>query len=143
MDYEVNFVQDNISYSNYGVLRGLHYQSGKDAQAKLVSVLQGNVLDVVVDIRLESPTFGECLCVELSSDCGKQMFIPKGFAHGFVVLSESAKFFYKVDNYYSPESEAGILYNDKELAINWQVDQNDLIINKKDLELPLLKSIRA
>jgi len=143
VDCEVNFVQDNISFSNYGVLRGLHYQTGRNAQAKLVSVLQGKVLDVAVDIRLNSPTFGQYISVELSSENRRQLFVPRGFAHGFVVLSESAKFFYKVDNYYSPESEAGILFNDKELAINWQVDSKDLFLNKKDLELPLLKSVTS
>ncbi|MGB0806693.1 MAG: dTDP-4-dehydrorhamnose 3,5-epimerase, partial [Salibacteraceae bacterium] len=110
--YEVDFIQDNQSFSSYGVLRGLHLQTGKDAQAKLVRVLSGKVLDVAVDVRPGSETYGEHVAVELSHENKKQLFVPRGFAHGFVVLSETAEFFYKVDNYYAPQSESGLLFND-------------------------------
>ncbi len=139
--YKVNFIQDNQSFSKFGVIRGLHYQTGDDAQAKLVRVLSGSVLDIVVDIRENSTTFGQHIAIELSAESKKQLFIPRGFAHGFVVLSKTAEFYYKVDNNYAPQSEAGILFNDPDLNINWLIDQKDLIINKKDMELPLLKDI--
>lgn len=138
---KVNFIQDNRSYSKYGVLRGLHFQKGNHSQAKLVSVLSGRVQDVVVDIRPDSETFGRHISVELNSEKRTQLFIPRGCAHGFLVLSESAEFSYKVDNYYSPESESGIVYNDTDLDINWHIDKMDLLINKKDLDLPLFKSV--
>jgi dTDP-4-dehydrorhamnose 3,5-epimerase len=134
------FVQDNQSKSTKGVLRGLHFQTGIAAQAKLVRVLEGEVLDVAVDIRQDSPTFGKYVSAFLSSENNRQMFIPRGFAHGFVVLSETATFFYKCDNFYCKELEGGILYNDPEIGIDWQIDNNDLILSEKDLILPLLKN---
>ncbi len=134
----VNFVQDNQSFSTRGVLRGLHYQIGAYAQAKLVRVLSGTVLDIAVDLRKKSPTFGQMLAVELSAENKKQLFIPKGFAHGFVVLSDTADFFYKCDNYYNKESEGGIYYADPSLAIDWKLPNDQLIVSGKDLELPNL-----
>jgi dTDP-4-dehydrorhamnose 3,5-epimerase len=136
---EVKFVQDNQSFSTYGVLRGLHYQSGNEAQAKLVRVLKGKVLDVVVDLRDDSSTYGEHVAVELSGDNKKQLFVPRGFAHGFVVLSQEVEFFYKCDNYYNKTSERGIIYDDVHLAIDWKIDKNDIIISEKDMELPFFK----
>lgn len=133
---EVNFVQDNQSKSNYGVVRGLHYQLNPMAQAKLVRVLEGAVQDVVVDIREESPTFGEFYSIELSAENKTQLFIPRGFAHGFAVLSETAVFFYKCDNFYSKEHEAGIAYNDPALGIDWKLPQDEIILSPKDAELP-------
>ncbi|MFN8326548.1 MAG: dTDP-4-dehydrorhamnose 3,5-epimerase, partial [Flavobacteriaceae bacterium] len=123
----VHFVQDNQSFSTKGVLRGLHYQTGEHAQAKLVRVLQGEVLDVAVDIRPDSPTFGQYESVLLSGENQKQFFVPRGFAHGFLVLSETATFFYKCDNFYNKESEGGIIYNDETININWQFSLEDLI----------------
>lgn len=137
---KVNFVQDNQSFSTYGVIRALHYQLGDHAQAKLVQVLQGKVLDVAVDLRLDSPTFGEHFSVELSYENKKQLFIPRGFAHGFVVLSKTAQFFYKCDNYYNRESEGGIIYNDDKLNIDWIVPFEKLKISEKDLTLPTFKN---
>jgi len=137
----VDFVQDNQSSSTKGVLRGLHFQRGEFAQAKLVRVLKGKVLDVVVDIRKNSPTFGEHFSIELSEDSRTQLFIPRGFAHGFAVLSESAVFFYKCDNYYNKASEGGILYSDETLGIDWQLPQNELILSEKDLQNPTLIEI--
>lgn len=121
---EVTFVQDNQSFSTRGVLRGLHYQCGEHAQAKLVRVLQGEVLDVAVDLRPESETFGQYEAVLLSSDNQKQFFVPRGFAHGFLVLSETATFFYKCDNFYNKESEGGIIYNDPNLKIDWNFEES-------------------
>jgi dTDP-4-dehydrorhamnose 3,5-epimerase len=132
----VYFIQDNESFSTKGVLRGLHYQEGESAQAKLVRVGQGSVLDVVVDIRKNSPTFGEHTSVEISSENKKQLFIPRGFAHGFVVLSETAQFLYKCDNFYNKQSERGIIYNDKTLNIDWKIPKDQLIISSKDIVLP-------
>lgn len=137
----VDFVQDNQSRSEYGVLRGLHFQKGEYAQAKLVRVLEGSVLDVAVDIRKNSPTFGQSYSVELTEDSATQLFIPRGFAHGFVVLSETATFFYKCDNYYNKESEGGIAYNDPDLAIDWKVDAVSIILSEKDKTHPGLKQI--
>lgn len=139
---KVHFVQDNQSFSSKGVLRGLHYQTGEHAQAKLVSVTQGEVLDIAVDIRPESPTFGQKVYVNLSSENKKQLFIPRGFAHGFVVLSETATFFYKCDNFYNKESEAGISYQDPELNIDWQFSMNDVLVSEKDKVLPHLKNAK-
>lgn len=136
---KVNFVQDNQSHSKYGVIRALHYQVGQHAQAKLVRVLHGKVLDVAVDLRKGSPTFGHHISVELSAENHKQLFIPRGFAHGFVVLSDHADFFYKCDNFYYPESEAGIIYNDPELNIDWIIPQSDHVLSPKDAALPILK----
>lgn len=132
------FVQDNQSLSSKGVLRGLHFQKGANAQAKLVRVLDGEVLDVAVDIRPDSKTYGKIVRTVLSSDNKKQLFIPRGCAHGFVTLSKTATFFYKCDNFYDKESEGGILYNDPELHIDWILNENDLIISEKDKVLPTL-----
>ncbi|TBN00190.1 dTDP-4-dehydrorhamnose 3,5-epimerase [Hyunsoonleella flava] len=136
---EINFVQDNESFSSKGVLRGLHFQKGEFAQAKLVRVVKGKVLDVAVDIRENSPTFGMHISEELSEDNKKQLFIPRGFAHGFIVLSENAVFSYKCDNYYNKDSESGIIYNDKDLNIDWKLDHKDFIISEKDLQLQSLE----
>lgn len=130
---EVNFVQDNQSHSVYGVLRGLHYQKGDYSQAKLVRVLSGRVLDVAVDLRKSSPTFGKYVMVELSEENNRQLFIPRGFAHGFLVLSETATFAYKVDNAYAPEHEATLMYNDPEIGIKWPIDSRKLLLSPKDL----------
>ncbi|WP_299431010.1 dTDP-4-dehydrorhamnose 3,5-epimerase [uncultured Maribacter sp.] len=133
---EVNFVQDNQSFSTEGVLRGIHYQIGKYAQAKLVRVLKGVILDVAVDLRKDSKTFGQHFSIELSEENKKQLFMPRGFGHGFVVLSDTAEFFYKCDNFYNKDSERGILYNDKILDINWDYPESKMIISLKDKELP-------
>lgn len=138
----VHFVQDNQSFSTKGVLRGLHYQTGEHAQAKLVRVLQGEVLDVAVDIRPNSPTFGQYEAVILSGENQKQFFVPRGFAHGFLVLSETATFFYKCDNFYNKESEGGIIYNDENININWQFSLEDLIISEKDKVQPTLENAK-
>ena len=138
----VTFVQDNQSFSTRGVLRGLHYQCGEHAQAKLVRVLQGEVLDVAVDLRPESETFGQYEAVLLSSENQKQFFVPRGFAHGFLVLSETATFFYKCDNFYNKESEGGLIYNDETLKINWDFPSQDLIISEKDQILPNLQNAK-
>ncbi|MFZ5976587.1 MAG: dTDP-4-dehydrorhamnose 3,5-epimerase [Hydrotalea flava] len=131
------FVQDNQSASLKGVLRGLHFQKGAQAQAKLVRVLEGSVLDVAVDLRKDSPSFGQYFAVELSADNHLQLFVPRGFAHGFVVLSERAVFFYKCDNYYNKAAEGGIRYNDVQLQIDWQIPADALIISEKDRILPM------
>ncbi len=136
--WEVNFVQDNQSFSSKGVVRALHYQIGEHAQAKLVRVLSGSVLDVAVDLRENSPTFGQHVSVELSYENRKQLFIPRGFAHGFIVLSETAEFFYKCDNYYKKESEGGILYNDPKLNIDWKLSPDKIMVSEKDVVLPTL-----
>ena len=138
----VHFVQDNQSFSSKGVLRGLHYQTGEYAQAKLVRVLQGEVLDVAVDIRPDSPTFGQYEAVILSGENQRQFFAPRGFAHGFLVLSETATFFYKCDNFYNKESEGGIIYNDENININWQFSLEDLIISEKDKVQPTLENAK-
>jgi dTDP-4-dehydrorhamnose 3,5-epimerase len=137
---KVTFVQDNQSFSTKGVLRGLHYQCGEYAQAKLVRVLQGEVLDVAVDLRPESKTYGQYESVVLSAENQLQFFMPRGFAHGFLVLSETATFFYKCDNLYNKESEAGLIFNDETLNINWNFPFKDLIISDKDLVLPALQN---
>ena len=138
VETKYDFVQDNESKSSYGVLRGLHYQMAPYSQAKLVRVLQGRVYDVAVDLRKDSPTYGEWIGVELSSENKKQFLIPKGFAHGFCVLSETATFAYKCDEYYRPEAERGIIYNDPALAIDWKVKDADILVSDKDLVLPEL-----
>lgn len=130
----VHFVQDNQSFSTYGVLRGLHFQRGEHAQAKLVRVLIGEVLDVAVDLRLDSPTFGKHFALKLSAENKLQLFIPRGFAHGFVVLSEEAEFFYKCDNYYEKSSEGSILYSDTELNLDWGIHPSEMIVSEKDRE---------
>ena len=139
---EVHFVQDNQSYSTKGVLRGLHYQTGKHAQAKLVRVLNGEVLDIAVDIRPNSDTFGQYESILLSADNNKQFFIPRGFAHGFLVLSQAATFFYKCDNFYNKESEGGLIYNDATVGIEWNFPLDDLLISEKDLVLPTLENAK-
>lgn len=133
---DVFFIQDNESKSSKGVLRGLHYQCGEYAQTKLVKVVQGKVYDVVVDIREGSPSYGKSFGIELSAENKKQLFVPKGFAHGFVVLSETAIFQYKVDKLYSKESEGGIIYNDPSLAIDWKINEDEVVLSDKDKELP-------
>ena len=138
MGQSINFIQDNESKSSKGVLRGLHYQLPPYAQAKLVRVIEGRVLDVAVDIRRNSLTFGQYVAVELSDENKCQLFIPHGFAHGFVVLSKQATFAYKVDNYYQPKYDRGIAFNDPELAINWQLAEAELSLSNKDLTQPKL-----
>lgn len=138
----IHFVQDNQSFSSKGVLRGLHYQTGNHAQAKLVRVLEGKVLDVAVDIRPDSKTFGEYVSVVLSEENKTQFFIPRGFAHGFLVLSDTATFFYKCDNFYNKESEGGLIYNDKSVNIDWQFPTDSAIISEKDILLPNLEQAK-
>ena len=135
-----NFVQDNESFSSKGVLRGLHFQKGKHAQAKLVRVVDGEVLDVAVDIRPESPTFGKAVSTLLSSKNRKQMYVPRGCAHGFVTLSDTATFFYKCDNYYNPGSDSGFIYNDPTVGIEWPDLGSDLVISGKDKNLSSFES---
>ncbi len=137
--YEINFCQDNESKSSYGVLRGLHYQLPPHAQTKLVRVIEGEVLDVAVDIRKNSPTFGKHVSIILSGENKKQLLIPRGFAHGFVVLSPTATFAYKVDSYYSPECDRGIAFNDPSLNIDWMVEHSKLQLSPKDTTQPLLQ----
>lgn len=137
------FVQDNQSFSRRGVLRGLHAQAGKYAQAKLVRVLQGEVLDVVVDARPASDTFGQHIAVRLSAENNRQLYVPRGFLHGFVVLSETAVFFYKCDNYYNRTSETGIRYDDPSLKIDWLLPNDELVISEKDSVLPFFNEIDA
>lgn len=136
--YKVNFIQDNESKSSFGVLRGLHYQLPPFSQSKLVRVIEGSVIDVAVDIRKGSPTFGKHIAVELSGENKRQLFVPRGFAHGFVVTSKTAVFAYKVDNYYAPEYDRGIAYNDPALDILWGVDLEKLLLSEKDKIHPLL-----
>lgn len=138
----VEFLQDNESFSSYGVLRGLHFQKGKFAQAKLVRVSRGKVLDVAVDLRAGSPTFGRHVAVELSASEGTQLFIPRGFAHGFVVLSEEAQFQYKVDNVYAPQSEATLRFDDPELGIDWRVAREQMLLSDKDTRGMSLSDVR-
>ena len=138
---EVTFVQDNESCSKRGVLRGLHFQKEPYAQAKLVRVVQGRVLDVAVDIRPESPTFGKYVMTELSGDNHRQMFIPKGFAHGYVVLEDDTVFQYKCDEYYHPEAEGGIAWNDPQIGIEWPIAEGEVILSEKDKNRPLLSEL--
>ncbi|MBD5356212.1 MAG: dTDP-4-dehydrorhamnose 3,5-epimerase [Bacteroides sp.] len=135
----VNFVQDNESMSTYGVMRGLHFQRPPFTQAKLVRCVKGRVLDVAVDIRKDSPTYGKHIAVELSEDNHRQLFVPRGFAHGFAVLNDVAIFQYKCDNYYHPEADSGISIADNSLGIDWQIDPSQAILSEKDLRHPLLK----
>lgn len=132
---DANFVQDNQSKSTYGTIRGLHFQSGEFAQAKLVKAIEGTVLDVTVDLRPQSQTYGQHVCVELSADNKRQLFIPRGFAHGFSVLSDTAIFSYKCDNFYSPNHEGGIIYNDADLDIDWKINHKKLSLSSKDEQL--------
>lgn len=138
---QTRFVQDNQSCSAYGVIRGLHAQKGAFAQAKLVRVVHGKVLDVVVDARENSPTFGQHFSVELSDTNHKQLFVPKGFLHGFSVLSDKAVFFYKCDEYYRPEHEYGVRFDDKDLQIDWKIPTEKQIVSDKDLQLPTFKTV--
>ena len=140
LGFKVDFIQDNESKSGYGVLRGLHYQLAPAAQTKLVRVIKGRVLDVAVDIRIGSPTFGQHVAVELSEQNKRQLFVPRGFAHGFVVLEDDSIFAYKVDNYYSPENDRGLAYDDASLAIDWIVDSGRLQLSPKDTRQPTLAS---
>ena len=137
----IKFVQDNESKSSKGVLRGLHFQAGEYAQAKLVRVVKGSVLDVVVDIRKDSPTFSKHFSIELSEKNKTQLFIPRGFAHGFIVLSDTAVFAYKCDNFYNKASEQGLRYDDPSLGIDWKFPQHEFIVSDKDLVLPTLSTI--
>lgn len=139
LGYKINFCQDNESKSSKGVLRGLHYQLHPAAQTKLVRVIQGRVLDVAVDIRKNSPTFGQHIAVELSAENKKQLLVPRGFAHGFVVLEDDTIFTYKVDNYYSPENDRGIAFDDEALNIDWILNHDELNLSVKDTKQPLLK----
>jgi len=141
LGYKVNFIQDNESKSTKGVLRGLHYQLPPYMQAKLVRVIEGSVLDVAIDIRKSSPTFGQHASVELTGENKHQLFIPHGFAHGFVVLSDSATFAYKVDNYYAPEHDRGIAFDDIKLTIDWQLPLNELQLSDKDKTHPNLSDV--
>ncbi len=139
LGFKINFCQDNESKSSKGVLRGLHYQLHPAAQTKIVRVIQGRVLDVAVDIRKNSSTFGQHVAVELTSENKKQLLVPRGFAHGFVVLEDDTIFAYKVDNYYSPENDRGIAFNDPSLNINWILNHDELNLSAKDTKQPLLK----
>ena len=139
LGFKVNFCQDNESKSSRGVLRGLHYQLAPAAQTKLVRVIQGSVLDVAVDIREGSPTFGQHVAVKLTAENKRQLFVPHGFAHGFVVLEDDTVFAYKVDNYYSPENDRGMSFNDPDLEINWILDESELKLSKKDTMQPSFK----
>lgn len=138
----VNFIQDNESVSTYGVLRGLHFQEGEWSQAKLVRVTRGKVLDVAVDLRGGSPTYGKHVAVELSAENGKQLFIPRGFAHGFVVLSEVAQFQYKVDNVYAPKAEKTLKFDDEALEIDWRVTKEEMLLSAKDMRGVGLKDVK-
>lgn len=137
----VIFVQDNEAFSNRGVLRGLHFQKGISAQAKLVRVIKGKVLDVAIDIRPKSKTYGKCFSIILSEENKKQLFVPRGFAHGYSVLEDNTIFAYKCDNYYDNSSEGGIIYNDSDLNIDWLLAENEVILSEKDKLLPQLKNI--
>lgn len=137
----VHFVQDNESRSCYGVVRGLHFQKGESAQAKLVRCVRGTVLDVGIDIRPESPTFGKHVSVELSESNHRMLFLPRGIAHGFSVLSDEAVFQYKCDNYYAPQSEGGLSWDDPDLAIDWKVPLEDVVLSEKDRSRPRLKEL--
>jgi len=139
LGYSIDFCQDNESRSSRGVLRGLHYQLHPDSQTKLVRVIEGKVLDVAVDIRKGSPTFGKYISVELSGENKRQLLVPKGFAHGFVVLEDDTVFAYKVDSYYSPENDRGIAFDDPAIGIDWQIDKTLLKLSDKDTRQPLLK----
>jgi dTDP-4-dehydrorhamnose 3,5-epimerase len=138
-----HFVQDNQARSTYGVLRGLHYQKGEFAQAKLVRVLEGEVLDVALDLRPESATYGQWHSVHLSAANKRQLYVPRGFAHGYVVLSPTAEFFYKCDNFYSKAHEGGVLFNDPSLNIDWVIDPSDAILSEKDRVLPLMEQVTS
>ena len=140
---DVQFIQDNESFSQKGVLRGLHFQRPPFTQAKLVRVIQGEVLDVAVDLRIGSPTYGKYESVILSADNKRQFFVPKGFAHGFVVLSDTALFSYKCDNYYAPAYDGGILWNDPQIGIDWILPENELLLSEKDKKQPGMQEIKC
>jgi dTDP-4-dehydrorhamnose 3,5-epimerase len=137
------FVQDNRSFSKKGILRGLHFQTGESAQTKLVTCLSGKVLDVVVDMRQGSKTYGQHFSIELCSEKKNQLLIPRGFAHGFIVLTETAEFFYKCDNFYNPSSEQGLMYNDPDLCIDWKLSEEEIILSDKDEILPAFSTYFA
>jgi dTDP-4-dehydrorhamnose 3,5-epimerase len=139
LGHQINFIQDNESKSNKGVLRGLHYQLHPAAQTKLVRVIQGSVLDIAVDIREGSPTFGQSVSIELNAQNKKQLLIPRGFAHGFLVLKDETIFAYKVDNYYSPENDRGIAFDDPALKIDWKFNRSELLLSAKDTTQPLMR----
>ena len=141
LGYKINFVQDNESKSSKGVLRGLHYQLHPAAQTKLVRVIKGSVLDVAVDIRKGSPTFGKHIAVKLTGENKKQLLVPRGFAHGFVVLEDDTIFAYKVDNYYSPQNDRGIAFDDEHLNIDWILDKNELLLSEKDKNAPNIMNV--
>lgn len=138
---KINFCQENFSESKFGVLRGLHFQKKPFDQSKLVSVIKGKILDVVVDLRKDSEHYGKKFCIELDDIENKQLYIPKGFAHGFLVLSKTAKVSYKVDNFYNPNAECGLNYNDPLLNIDWKINSDLIIVNEKDTNYPLFNSI--
>lgn len=140
---KIQFVQDNQSKSSYGVLRGLHFQRPPYTQSKLVRCIEGKVLDVAVDIRIGSPTYGKYVAVELSAENNRQLWVPQGFAHGFVVLSETAVFAYKCDNYYAPEYDGGMAWNDADINIDWQIPINDIKLSEKDNNQPSLKEVEV
>jgi len=139
LGFKINFCQDNESKSSFGVLRGLHYQLPPFAQTKLVRVVKGSVLDVAVDIRVGSPTFGKYVAIELNEENKRQLLIPRGFAHGYMVLSDEAVFTYKVDSYYSPECDRGIAFDDADIGIDWKIEHSQLQLSDKDMKQPLLK----
>jgi dTDP-4-dehydrorhamnose 3,5-epimerase len=139
---DIHFVQDNQSKSVYGVIRGLHYQLAPKAQTKLVRVLEGKIFDVALDVRKGSPTYGQWFGMEISAENRKQLLIPRGFAHGFSVLSETAVVFYKCDAFYAPEYDAGIIYNDPELKIDWRIPEDKALLSDKDSRLPLFKDAK-
>ncbi|WP_417291557.1 dTDP-4-dehydrorhamnose 3,5-epimerase [Corallibacter sp.] len=141
INQNINFVQDNESFSSKGVLRGLHFQKGEFAQAKLVRVIKGEVLDVAVDLRPDSPSFGKYESVVLTGENKKQFFVPRGFAHGFVVLSDTAIFSYKCDNFYNKESEGGLIFNDKTLNIDWKLPESECLLSEKDKILPTFETL--
>lgn len=143
LGYSPRFVQDNQSRSMFGVVRGLHFQTGQHAQAKLIRAIEGRLLDVMVDVRPDSDQYGQYFAIELSAENKKQLFVPRGFAHGFAVLSERAAIHYKADNYYNRDSESGLLYNDPELNIDWQLDKSAVITSDKDKLLPTLAELKA
>lgn len=138
---DLPFVQDNHSYSKYGVIRGLHFQKSPHQQAKLIKVIQGEIYDVIVDLRSNSATFGKWLGFHLSAQNKKQLYVPRGFAHGFAVLSQSAEVLYKCDNFYAPQSEGGIIFDDASLAISWPLERNQMLISEKDLKLPTFSDL--
>lgn len=138
---DVHFVQDNQSTSQKGVLRGLHFQKGEYAQAKLVRVIRGEVLDIAVDIRPNSETFGQHFSIVLNDQNNKQLFVPRGFAHGFIVLKDDTIFAYKCDNFYNKEAESGIMYNDPDIAIDWMLNEDEILLSDKDKQLSNLKSV--